>query len=214
MTVRVTTTIGAGPANNGDLVALADLKTDLGIASGDTSDDVFLARAITRASAAIAQYCNRVLPKQTLTDTFDLTFARLQARGEPSLQASDWPVITITSLTENGTALVKDSDYRVDTAAGLLYRLDGNGQDASWCTTPVVLTYDAGYAAVPLDVQGAVSAVVSSLKFNKTRDPLLRSENILSGLYAYTLFDPTQVPAGTAEQVAGTLDNYRIPVFT
>jgi hypothetical protein len=207
--MRVTTTVIAA-AESYDLVTLDDLKDDLSISGTDS--DAFLARAISKASAAAAQYCNRVFALETVEDVFDLTFSRLQASGEQALQASRFPIASIASLVEGTTALVQDTDYRLDMASGLLYRLSGTAV-TSWCATPVTLTYDAGYDAIPLDLQDAVTQMVSAMNFSRTRDPLLRSENILSGLYAYTLFDPTQVPAGTAEQVASTLDAYRVPVL-
>jgi hypothetical protein len=209
MTVRVTSTVIAAAASY-DLVALDDLKADLGIA--DSASDSFLARAISKASAAAAQYCNRMFVRETVQDVFDLSLARLQARGEAVLLARSCPVASVAGLVEGTVTLVRDTDYRVDLAAGQFYRLS-NGADASWCATPVTLTYDAGFDEVPLDVQAAVTQMVNAMNFDRTRDPLLRSENILSGLYAYTLFDPGQVPAGTAEQVASTLDAYRVPVL-
>lgn len=204
------TTIVTVPADSYDLVTLADLKADLNIL--DTSQDAFLSRAISKASAAASQYCNRVFAFETVADTFDLSFSRLQWGGEGSLQASRWPVGTITSLIEAGTALVQDTDYRIDIASGIIWRLGSSGLVTSWRNSPVVFTYAAGFDPIPFDLQDAATKIVQALQFNRTRDPMLRSENILSGLYAYTLFDPSTMPAGTADQVASTLDNYRVPV--
>jgi hypothetical protein len=210
MSVRITTTL-LTPASSHDLVTLVNLKADLAIAV--TTDDTFLSRAIAKASQAAGQFCNRVFVDEKVQDVFDIGFPRLQWAGERVLQTSRFPVSAITSITEHGTPLVRDTDYRIDPATGCMLRLNAAGQVISWGSTPVTAIYNGGFATIPLDLQDAVTTIVKSLRFNRTRDPALRSENILSGLYAYTLFDQTQVPSGTAEQVASTLEAYRVPVM-
>ncbi len=216
MSVQVTTTVtipAAGGATAYDLVTLANYKADLSITVG--IDDTYLSRAISKASQAISQYCNRVFAAETVQDLFDLTQPRLKFGGEAVLQTSRWPIISITSVVENTGAnavtLVRDTDYRVDVTTGLLWRLNAqSGLVTTWGASPVTVIYQGGFATIPLDLQDAATNVVKSMQFNRTRDPSLRSENILSGLYAYTLFDSTQMPGGTADQVSATLDNYRM----
>lgn len=216
MTVRTVTTVTVA-AGDYDLVALDDLKADLQILD-DTEDD-YLARAISKASAAVAQYCNRVFAVETVQDVIDIerdSYPWQLPGGIGALQASRWPITALTSVTEDGTALVQDTDFRMDAARGQFLRLSPfTGSVVPWPSLPVTLIYSAGFATIPLDLQDAVTTVVKSLRANRTRDPLLRSENILNGLYAYTLFDGSQVAGGggTADQVALALDNYRIPVI-
>lgn len=191
---RITTV--TTPADSYDLVALEDFKSDLGI-TVDTDDD-FLQRAIGKASLAAAQYCDRVLVAEEVVDTF-------VGHHSSALKVSHYPIIEINSITQgSGDIMVEGADYRVDMAAGVIYRIG-----CSWGGDPVVVDYEGGYSEIPLDLQGAATDIVKALQFNRTRDPMLRSENILSGLYAYTLFDSGTSTSGTAQQVRTTLDSYR-----
>lgn len=171
-----------------DLVTLENYKLDAGI-TVDT-DDTYLERAISRSSAAIMNYCGRVFAVETVRDDF------VAASGS-SLVLSRYPVIEVESVT--GAAV----SYNLDKARGLLTATSGVWAGA------VSVTYTAGFETIPMDLQGAVSEVVKALQFNRTRDPSLRSENILSGLYAYTLFDASNSSVGTAQQVSAILDSYR-----
>ena len=89
-----------------------------------------------------------------------------------------------------------------------------------WLIFILLLAYSragyGGYDPIPIDLQAAATEMVKAVPFNRTRDPSLRSENILSGLYAYTLFDPASsgVQPGSVQQVAAsTLDFYRLPAL-
>lgn len=185
------------PADSYDLVTLDDLKADLGI-SIDADDD-FLTRAIGKASSAAAQYCGRVFPVETVEDLFDLC-----GNSHAALQLSRAPIVEIVSVAQGDTVLAQD-DYRIDAKAGLIFRSDGR-----WSGSDITINYTGGFDPIPLDLQGAAIDMVKGLQFNRSRDPLLRSENILSGLYAYTLFDPSQSASGTPKQVAYALDSYRV----
>lgn len=185
------------PAGSHDLVSLADFKIDTGITT-DT-DDIYLQRAISRASAAAETYCDRVFAVETVRDTFE------EIGCTSSLKLSRYPVIEIDTVDADGTALIEGTDYRVDYPIGRISPISGG-----W-SSPLAVTYSAGLDPIPLDLQGAVGEMVKALQFNKSRDPSLRSENILSGLYAYTLFDTGTSGAGTGQQVAAILDFYRMP---
>src|SRR4051812_39928519 len=106
-----------------DLVTLDVVKDELGIS--DNSKNTTLQRYITAASAMVAQYCNRVFPVETLTDEIWAArdpWPRIINGGLPSLQLSRWPLVSVTSVTENGVALVQDTDFAVAAAAGQLIR--------------------------------------------------------------------------------------------
>lgn len=184
-------TVVITPAVTRDLITLENLRIDLGTAA--SADDEFLNRAISRASAAAETYCGRVFAVETIADTFAATCG--------PLWLSRAPVIEVTSVVRDETTLTAD-DYVLDADTGRLRLTSGYGSE-------IIVTYEAGYATIPLEIQGAVGEIVKALQFNRTRDPLLRSENILSGLYAYTLFDQGSSPAGTAQQVSNMLDAYR-----
>jgi hypothetical protein len=196
MTCRPLTTV-VTPAESYDLVSLENLKLDLGIVTD--ADDDYLQRAISRASAAVSAYCNRVFVVESVQDVFVCS-------GSESLVAGRFPIISDT-LEIGGDTYEEGGAYRLDARRGIVELASGIWPSA------LTITYDAGFDPIPLDLQAAVSDMVKALQFNRSRDPQLRSENILSGLYAYTLFDPGALPAGTPRQVSAILDHYRIPVL-
>jgi hypothetical protein len=212
VTVAATSTPPAGPY---DLTTLAIAKVELGIASGVTTYDTQLSRYITAASVAAAQYCNRVFVAETVADRFDISFPRMRFGGERFLQASRWPVIAMTSLVEQTTVLVKDTDYRVDQSDGTFWRLDTNGDPTTWGKSPVVATYEAGYtdAANLAVLQDATLRMVRARWNAKDRDPYLKSEDI-PGVRTATWWIATGSEAGNMPpDVVDLLDNYRVPAI-
>lgn len=134
------------------LVTLADVKTFLGI-SGLSENDGNLEMVIEGVSAAFTNYADADFKSATYTS------AKLDGYGRTYLYLPHFPVTTFTSLYEDETLLVKDTDYYVDTDWGILYRLPSGwpsdlpalcwGQGRQLYTA----TYVAGYATVPLDVK-------------------------------------------------------------
>jgi hypothetical protein len=90
------------PAASYDLTDLVAAKDELRISATDVTKDTFLARAITQISAAVASYCARVFPVETVQDVFDypisdyLTYQHRHGdrRGHASEQfkLSRWPI--------------------------------------------------------------------------------------------------------------------------
>jgi hypothetical protein len=86
-----------------DLIALATLKDDLKITQ--SGDDAFLHRAITRASRAIARYCNRTFQAQSYQEQFWALrdpYPWQLPSGFMPLQLGAWPLASPPSLA--GTA--------------------------------------------------------------------------------------------------------------
>ena len=211
MPAEVITTVTIA-ANSYDLTDLATVKVELGISG--TAQDAQLDHYITAASLAAAQYCNRVFPAETVQDRFDLTFPRMRYGGDGKLQLSRWPVISVTSITENGVVLVAETDYRLDAANGTLWRLSPTtGNVTSWGTTPVLAVYQAGYASIPADLEDAAIRMIRTRWFAKDRDPMARSVNVV-GVLEQQFWVPTGTDAGNMTvDVADILNNYRAPVL-
>jgi hypothetical protein len=216
-TLLTTVVTPATPPANGtlyDLTDLATIKAELDITGG--AKDTVIKGLITRASAAAAQYCNRVFQVETVKDEFwaqrDPFPHLVQGKFEP-LQLSRWPITSVTTVTENAVALVDPTDFRTDLPKGQLVRMDGNGYPRHWPSFPIAVTYAAGYATTPADVVDAVVRMVKKRWFDRTRDPALMSENI-SGVYESRWWIATGSEAGAmTPDVTDLLDNYRVPVI-
>lgn len=107
------------PATSVLLTTLARVKAELGVAVSETDDDAVLTDMIARASSEIARETRRVFGAETVTETLDGTGTRL-------LGLARTPILTVTTVTEDGTTI---TDYSVEDAdAGALYRADGWGR--------------------------------------------------------------------------------------
>lgn len=121
------------PATSSMLTTLDRVKRELGI-TVDT-DDLTLEDMVVRASSAIARETRRVFGVETVTETLDGTGTRL-------LGLSRYPVLSVSAVTEDGTAI---TDYSVEDAeSGALYRANGWGRSGGlrmWGTE----AYSSGY---------------------------------------------------------------------
>lgn len=213
MGITVVTTV-VTPPSDPTLTTLAKVKAELSI--GDTSLDTLLTSYIGSASAAIAQYCNRIFGQATIKDEAwpeREPYSFMLPGSISAIQLSSWPVISITTLTENGNALVDGTDYRVDKATGALLRLDGLGYVKPWLAWPIVATYVAGFAAIPADIDDAAVRMVKARYLARGRDPFMKQENI-PGVREVTYWVATGTDAGNMPpDVADILENYRQPVI-
>ncbi|WP_377299676.1 hypothetical protein [Rhizobium sp. SGZ-381] len=213
MTVRTVIRTVVQAAASKDLTDLATVKDELSISG--VASDAKLTRYIQEASAAAQQFCNRVFAVERIRDQF---WPRRDAipspipGGEMPLQLTTWPVVSVESVLENGTALVVDDDYRVDADLGQLVRLDANGYPRSWPTLAIQVEYHAGYGTLPPDISGKIVRMVTARYFAAGRDPSLRSENI-PGVRDVSWWIATGTDAGNLPpDVLDVLNNYRVPV--
>ena len=176
-------TVNAAAANR-KLTTLAAVKTELGIA--DSAQDEALSAMIDQMSAAVESFCNRVFAIDAVTESVRLpqgSFDRPEA-GVSFLRLSRWPLIGVTSVTEDGTALAL-TDFEADFSAGTLLRLDGAGRRRRWNAECVVVVYSGGYKlpadegrTLPFDIELATIEMVRLRYMTKSRDPSLKSINI------------------------------------
>lgn len=88
------------------------------------------------------------------------------------------PIVTVTSVVENGVTLTQDTDFSVDAGAGILNRLN-NDQPMAWMRhVKIVVNYDAGWATVPEGLKRAVTKLLRNHWFQNSRDPALKSINV------------------------------------
>lgn len=205
------------PATSFDLTTLLDVLADMNLNSVDAPTKTYLRRNITQCSAAAAQYCNRVFLAQTYSESLypdrDPYPYQIQG-GLDVLQLSRWPITSVTDVTENGTALVEDADFKTDKDDGQLLRLDSNGLVRKWCTLPIVVVYAAGYAAtaIPADLQDAVNRMVKSRYMARGRDPFVRQETV-DGVGSNTYYVSASAEGNLTPDIADILDNYRVPAI-
>lgn len=163
-------------ADSYHLTTVATVKAELGIATADQSQDDNLLRWIGQASGTIAAMCKRVFGLETVSQVFRTEVGEINA-----LLLARYPVTAITSVTEDGTVL-DTTDYEVDAATGLLYRLDGDEGRQWWPSgSKITVAYSGGYALlddVPFPLEAAAIELVKMSRVRATRDPTLRVEDI------------------------------------
>jgi len=185
------------------LTTLSEYKTYAGITT--TATDTRLTTLVSAADAFVKRYCGRSFESGPYTQVYNGT-------GDESLQLTEYPVTSITSVTQkftDGTTSVLDSDtYRFESVTGLLYRtFTGRGryvrQDStSWRndTEPAqrfgnayiwskgyqnyTIVYVGGYATIPDDLKLLVWKIVDWWFAGSGEDSSKQSESI--GAYSYT----------------------------
>jgi hypothetical protein len=169
------------PATSRALVSLDQAKAALGIAPADTSQDVMLQQLIDQVSAAIDNYCGRIFVRQTYRDQNRFACNWLGPGDE--LLTRQWPIplddggVPVLTVSESGAAL-DPAQWEVNVETGALWRFDGSAAMTAWTANLIVIDYDAGYDAVPPDVQGATLEWLTGRWMAIGRDPALRSETI------------------------------------
>jgi hypothetical protein len=181
--VGITVTV---PATVKRLSTVARAKAEVGLT--DTSQDVLLGLLLDEASDAIAAYTHRVWGRETVIET-------LPGSGRRLLGLSRTPLISISSLTEDGVAV---TDYTIEDArVGALARDNGwwpalaGGWDAAAYSSGYILpgvqrwryaiTYQAGFIlpeeATPTLPGGVERACLETVKdwyaARSGRDPAL-----------------------------------------
>lgn len=199
------------------LTTRATAKTRLEIT--DTSEDYYLDALLAGVSSVISTYLNivpasdgtRTLGRETLVHTF----RNISGTGLKSIMLARYPVTSITSVYEDGV-LTDPTLYEVDGATGIVTKLDSAGDPTRWCFRKCVVTFVAGWKlpgdtgrTLPQDIEEAALDLIKAVRASRTRDPSLRSENILSGLYSYTLFDSSSSTQSIPASIATVLDGYR-----
>lgn len=157
-----------------DLTVLATAKEELGIAAEDTSQDAKLTRWIHEVSGQICAYCDRILGRETVKQTFTMGWYGYLG----PLTLTRRPVAYIDSISA-GEQLLTTADYRYAPTSGLLYRNYGR-----W-VGDVVVQYQAGYqllGELPYDLERACLLL---LQYRQTtpRDQSIRAESV-PGVYS------------------------------
>jgi uncharacterized phiE125 gp8 family phage protein len=154
----------------GDLTTLANVKAWLALSQG--ADDAIIARLITAVSTNVQNWLNRTIALASYTETRD-------GRGGAVMVLRYAPVVSITALAVDGVAVLAAPDL---VSAG--YRVAGrklllNTATFTRAAANVTVTYQAGYATTPPDIEQAVIEIIA-LRY-KERDRIGHQSKSLAG---------------------------------
>jgi hypothetical protein len=105
ITTALVTATAESPAGPYDLTDLETVNDELSIPANDTSNNAFLSRAITQASIAIKNYCNRVFQVEAVQDQIYIQqdpYPYQVPGGVFPLQLSRWPLIDSRPISFTG----------------------------------------------------------------------------------------------------------------
>ncbi len=130
------------------VISLADVRAHLNIT--DTTADDELRRIVDVASSTGEAWTGRVFGRRTCVDV-------LSGSG-PFLALKACPVLSVSSVTENGAAVPVGGYALTSPEGGVLSRVSGwSARDWARGSGNVTVTYVAGYhVQPPTDVQGAL----------------------------------------------------------
>lgn len=160
------------------LLSQAELRAAVGVVDG--SQDTTLTTLGKRVASCIAKACRvasdgavpPTLRLETLTETFRLNSRHVE------IVLSRRPVISITSVTEDGNALTA-ADYELENGSGILRRLDGSDNPSCWAAAKIVVVYAAGWATVSDDLKLAATKLAATFWAEGQKiDPSLKRESI------------------------------------
>jgi len=131
----------------GDLTVLANVKDYLDLT--ETTKDTLLARLITAASTWIKSWTNRDFTSGSYTQ-------KLDGNDSDGIILDQFPITAVSALSIDGTAV----DLSTVTWDGpLLMLTDGNTFNLG--KQNVVVSYTAGFAAIPADIEQACIEIVA-----------------------------------------------------
>lgn len=216
------------PAATTQLTTLALAKSTLGLT--DSSQDALVTSLIDRASSVISTHCGgRVFGLRTVSETFRFNRNSVAAMAgwpyperpqsvlRPPLITS-LPAATLTSVTEDAALLVRDTDFEIDQAAGLVWRLRGNFR--SWWTAQVVtVVYTTGWKLpndasrdMPADIEDHTLNLIRSAYFATGNNPNVAMD-LVEGVGRTQFWDRSVSAMAIDETMDAALSRYVLRVW-
>ncbi|KGW27083.1 phage gp6-like head-tail connector family protein [Burkholderia pseudomallei MSHR733] len=197
----------------GDLTTLANAKQWLNVPSTVTGDDAMLTRLVSAASQFVQTYLNRTIASTAYTE-------KHTGSGSNTLALPNYPITAVSSLAIRGVPIAASPDgvqvgYTFDDR--FLYLIGNvgfssfpNGTDGhfpKWPPLGVQVSYTAGFASTPFDIEQAVLELIG-LKYAGDRTHFGQVSKTVNG--EVVSFSMADMPAS----VKTLLNNYRkvIPV--
>lgn len=154
---------------SGDLTTLANVKQWVNVSG--TGDDGLLTRLITSVSNFIQTWLNRTMASVAYTETYD-------GSGGVRQMTVNFPVTAVSSVTVDGSAIPQSTGVTVPGYTFDLYGLVMRGSYRfARGQQNVVISYTAGYATLPVEIEQAAIELVS-LRYAERRRPGVSSQNI------------------------------------
>ena len=146
-----------------NLIDIDTYKTSERIES--TKDDNRINKLITSVSQLVKTYCGTTIVDHHSSDKveeFSVSW------GTNLVQLTESPFVSITSVQERASfadsyTTIPGTEYYVDNSTDTVYRVTTSGSAKNWPTGPasVKITYKAGYATCPTDLELAVIDLVT-----------------------------------------------------
>lgn len=170
------------------LVTLSDMKTYLSETTTDYDD--FLQAQLDLYSSTVENYCGRKFAQASYVQTYYKSDFTSQDKALPLYH---FPSISITSIQEivsnegvdTTTTTLSSYQYRVNERVGTIKKVYA-GMVANWFAnisfdTRVEVTYEAGYATTPLEIDAVIKRLVE-VDYNKEKSniPLSMGPDIQS----------------------------------
>ena len=164
-----------------DLATLADVKSWLSIATGNTNSDAVLTRLITAVSRVIETYLSRKIKTANYVETRN-------GNGRTSIMLRNYPLTAIASIAVDGMTVPArlsplSSGYVFDDS--MIY-LSGYAFNRGYQNIQVL--YTAGYDIIPADI---VQACIECVSFRfKERERIGQASKSIGGeVISYTVTD-------------------------
>ncbi len=158
---------------DGDLTTLDNVKAWLPDMAQVTTSDALLARLITAASQAVCVYTGRAgFGVQGFSEVYD-------GAGRPSLVLRQWPAVEVDGVGFSDGSAPPGFTLEPAVAGGGAQRLTLGQSVFPRGVSNVTVSYTAGYAATPPDVEQAVIELVGE-RF-RARDRIGLSAKTLGG---------------------------------
>jgi hypothetical protein len=226
MTQRSVLTTVTTAADSFKLTTVSNVRADLGLTDTSITDD-YLDRLVGQCSRTFANECNLEFALQVYRDTIRASCGGLVPQQPGAIQLAKSPLVSVTTVTEDGTVLTAVTDYEIDVANGLVYRLDSDGNRISWPAVTLIFDYKAGWTlpeqTLPAgglnalidnapDAEDAVIRLVKARLLARDRDPYLRRDEV-SGVGSQEFWIATANDGGNLPpDVEDIARNYRVPV--
>lgn len=182
-----------------NLTTLAKVKTWLGIASANTTDDALLTEMVSAYSEYIQTWLGRSILAASYTESRD-------GSGQTLMPFANYPVTAVSSVSVNGVTIpvaasVTGPGYRFTSTMLIL-----NGYTFAPGYGNVQITYTAGYAAVPPELDRATCELVA-MRYRE-KDRIGMTSKTLSGEIVSFITDDF------SKSIKTILNNYKkvIPV--